>query len=76
MKTNKPELRAFILRQGWEPAEYIDKLSRQGRQFAARHLTRLLADAQNKRFDVVVVHRGRRPQYAGTPVWTFVGEVS
>jgi predicted site-specific integrase-resolvase len=48
------ELRAFVQRQGWTCVEYLEKLS--GKEGNTRPaLEQLLRDAQNKRFDVVVV---------------------
>jgi putative DNA-invertase from lambdoid prophage Rac len=47
-------LRDYAKRQGWAALEYIEKLS--GKEGVRRPvLDRLLKDAQNKRFDVVVV---------------------
>ena|ERR1700710_1445902 len=47
-------LRDYVMRQGWDAIEYSEKLS--GKEGKKRpELERLIADAQNKRFDVVVV---------------------
>ena len=48
------QLRAYAKRQGWKAVEYADKLT--GKEDVRRPaLEELLADARNKRFDLVVV---------------------
>jgi DNA invertase Pin-like site-specific DNA recombinase len=47
-------LRDYVTRQGWESVEYVEKLS--GKEGNARpELDRLLKDAQNQLFSVVIV---------------------
>jgi len=47
-------LRDYVTRQGWEAAEYVEKLS--GKEGKRRpQLERLIADAQNRQFEVVIV---------------------
>jgi putative DNA-invertase from lambdoid prophage Rac len=47
-------LREYVTRQGWEAIEYVEKLS--GKEGKRRpELERLIADAQNKKFAVVIV---------------------
>jgi DNA invertase Pin-like site-specific DNA recombinase len=46
-------LREYVSRQGWETTEYVEKLS--GKEGSRRpEMERLLADAQNRRFEVCV----------------------
>jgi|SRR5580700_6429933 DNA invertase Pin-like site-specific DNA recombinase len=46
-------LRDYVARQGWESVEYVEKLS--GKEGSPRaQMDRLIADAQNQRFSVVV----------------------
>jgi DNA invertase Pin-like site-specific DNA recombinase len=47
-------LRDYVARQGWESVEYAEKLS--GKEGKRRpELERLIADAQNKQFEVAIV---------------------
>lgn len=46
------ELRAYCQRMGWQPVEYVEKASTRGKRPG---LDRLLADARQRKFDVVLV---------------------